>query len=49
MYLAPRSYNILKTAKLLPIAWPDSTPIKLATFFDSKAASIPEDNIFSFH
>ena len=40
MYLTPNSYNILKTPKLAVIPFPDSNPIKLATFFWLNADSI---------
>jgi hypothetical protein len=32
--LAPSLWNILRTARLVPIEWPDSTVIKLPIFPD---------------
>lgn len=55
-YLAPNSYNILRTARLAPTAWPPSTPIRLANLPSLCALSIPEtkqrvlhEQICSFH
>jgi hypothetical protein len=40
-YRAPSWYSILSTPRLVPMAWPPSTPMRLANKPDSCALSIP--------